>query len=193
MSNGVTPEKTGENPNNNDLDSSSQNREVETMTGDAGNLDLSDPAEPGTSTNATRIGSSYSAADKLAYRATNADKRLSYLGNKLSETLSGEETFFNFLFCLEEQSQTSPWREICTITSLKGDKYHIFKDFVNLTDADITSMAEARWITDPDAKLKMNDTLSEQFYSRVLLKIIRDSTSVELRKEIHNEIPANLT
>eukprot|EP00978_Attheya_sp_CCMP212_P016592 scaffold43640_cov48-Attheya_sp.AAC.2 len=47
MSNDITPEKTGENPNNNDLESSSLNREEEAMTGDTGDLDLSDPAEPG--------------------------------------------------------------------------------------------------------------------------------------------------
>eukprot|EP00978_Attheya_sp_CCMP212_P001257 scaffold2595_cov49-Attheya_sp.AAC.2 len=67
MLNDVTPTKTGDNRNDSDLDNSTLNREVETMTGDAGNLNLSDPAEPGTGTNATSsTGSSYSTADKLA-------------------------------------------------------------------------------------------------------------------------------
>jgi hypothetical protein len=78
--------------------------------------------------------------------------------------------------------------------SLICDKYHIFKDFVSLTDKDITNVAEACWAAEPNTNLKMNDTLLEQFYSScVLLKIVHNSTSVELRKEIYHKVPTNMS
>eukprot|EP00978_Attheya_sp_CCMP212_P032027 scaffold123248_cov80-Attheya_sp.AAC.2 len=106
-------------------------------------------------------------AKKLSYErsskttAINAvEQLLVTLSKPLAEKLTGKESFFNFIFLLDEAQQTAACGNVCDILCDNGETLNVFTQFSNLEDKDIVTCASKVWSKNPGGN---HDMLYESY------------------------------